>query len=110
MANMRKRLTHVQAKGAQKSDNEEIMKSYAIQSEKTIESGKQEHLPKILLMKLDEQIRERQDKALAKASSPPKAAETAVPTRTVTRTSTSTSTMAVAIAQEKGKESEQGKQ
>ena len=95
-------LTHVQVKGAKKSENEEIMEGYLMQCEKAIERGKREQLPRILQTKLDEKKRERQDKARAKANSPPKPAETAVPTPPLTTTCASASTKAVAIT--KGKE------
>ena len=106
---MRKRFTHLQAKGAKKFENGEIMESYAMQCEKAIESGKRAHLPKILQTKLDEQKHERQDKALATASSPPKAAETAVPTPPIIEGSASPSTITTvekaSVQAEKGKAS-----
>ena len=54
-----------------------------MQCEKGIECGEREGLPKILRTKLDEQKYGREDKALEKASSPVKKAETA-PTPTTT--------------------------
>ena len=89
-------------KGAKKSENEEITERYLMQCEKSIESAKREHLPKIHQKKLDKQKRQRHDKARAKADSPMKSPETAVPTPHMTTPCASTSTMTV--ARTKGKE------
>ena len=93
---MRGRWKQVTMQGETK-EIEEMMESYLMQCENATKTGKGEDLPKILETKLDEQKRERQDKALGKASSPPKTAGTA-PTPTGTTKSTSTSTMATASA------------
>ena len=53
LAKMRELVPHVQAKGARKIENEEIMERYVMRCEKAIESGKGEHLPKILKTKFD---------------------------------------------------------
>ena len=74
-----------------------------------MQTGKREHLSKYLQTKLDEEKRDRQDKALAKANSPPKMAETAAPKLIVTTISISISATAMASAQETGKENEQQK-
>ena len=60
--------------------------------------------------KFDEQKSYSQDKAVAKASGPPQAAETAGPTPPVTTTSASTSIMAVASAKLKEEGGQQIKQ
>ena len=52
------------------------MEEYVIQCEKAIKTGKKTDLPKTLQRKLEENQRARENQALAKASSPPKAAET----------------------------------
>ena len=109
LANMRERLRHVQVKGA-RNEIEEMMESYVMQCEKANESRKSEELPKILLTELDEQKRERQDKALAKPSSPSKVAETVEPTPAVTTTSASASTIAVASTKVKDEGRQQIKQ
>ena len=97
LVKIRERLIHLQVNGAMKSENDEIMESYVMQCEKAMKTGKREDLPKIIQMKLAEQKRE---KAIAKATSPLKAAETAAPTPSVMTASTSISTMAVASVQE----------
>ena len=76
-----------------------------------MESGKREDPPKILQTKLNEQKGDWHEKAIAKASTPPKAAESIVPPPTVTLASAATpiSKLAVASVQE-GKESERDTQ
>ena len=93
---MRERFKHMHMKGGKKIEIEELIESYVMQCENAIESGKREHLPKILQTKFDKEKRERQDKARAKANSPGKPAETARPTPTVTKTNATTTIMAVA--------------
>ena len=92
MEHMRERLIHVNVQG-QRNEIEEKMESYVMLCEKAIESGKPEDLPKIFGTKFDEEKCGRQGKALPKARSPEKEAETAMPTRTITITSSSTFTM-----------------
>ena len=104
---MRERLTHLQVKGGKKREIEEMIESYPMQCEKEIEKGKREDVPKILQTKLDKEKRERQDKALAKVSSPAKSSVTAGPPQPVSTTSASTSTKAVAITKLKEEGSEQ---
>ena len=58
--------------GGSKHAISERMEKYLVQCDKAISSGKREELPKELITKLDEQVRERQDKALAKSSIPRK--------------------------------------
>ena len=93
---MRELFTHVQVRRAKKRDNEEIMDRNVMTCEKAIESGKREHLPKILQTKLDKEKCEMHDNTGAKANSPPKPAETAVPIPPVTTTCAAPSTMGMA--------------
>ena len=111
LANMRERLTHVQVHGEKKNEIEEMMEEYVMQCETAMSTGKREDLPKRLIIKLDEQARDRQDKALAKAISPAKtAAETAALTPTVTTSNASISTVAVVNVKGKEEGSERMKQ
>ena len=89
---MRERLTHLKVQ-RERNEIEEMMDSYIVQWENARGSGERD-LPKYLQTKLAEQKHERQDKALAKASSPPKGAEIA-PTRKGTTASISTSILAI---------------
>ena len=88
---------------------EELIEKYLVQCEKAMQTGKREDLMRFPHTKLDEQKGDRQDTALTKANSQPKAAVTAAPTPIVTRASLSISTMAMTSRQEKGKESDQEK-
>ena len=81
---MRERLMPVQGKGEQMKEIEELIESYVILCEKGIGTCKREDLEKILQTNLHEQKCEREDKSLAKPSSPTKMAEIAEPTTTVT--------------------------
>ena len=65
LANIGEQLSHVQVQGT-KNQIEEMVTEYVVQCEKAISSGKREDLPKILITKLNEQKRVRQDQALAK--------------------------------------------
>ena len=88
MSNMPDRLTHVEVNG-KKRKIEEMIEEYVLQCEKAMTSGKRD-LPKDLIKKLDEQIRDRPDQALARTSNPRKTAETTAPTPTITRPSIGT--------------------
>ena len=102
MANMKTSLARVTAPAAAKSETQEMMEEYVMQCEKAIKNGKTIHLPKTLQSRLEENPRERENRTLAQANSPPKAAETE-PTPSTT---TSTVTIAKASEQkEKGKTS-----
>ena len=92
---------------------DETMGSYIVQCEKARQTGKRDDLPKYVQTELAEQKRERENKALEKATSPAKAPETGTPTPTVTIASAATSTSTIAVASmQAGKEkaSEQKKQ
>ena len=83
------------------------MESYVAQCEKEMPTGKRENLQKILQTKLDEQKRQKENKALEKTSSPPKTVET-VPTPTVAQVSASISTTPISetsVHEMKGKAS-----
>ena len=110
---MRERLTHVQVKGEKKIEIEEMMESYVVLCEKATSTRNREDLPKIFLTKLDEQKRETQHNALAKACSPPKTAAETAHTPSTTRTSRSTSTIvmiSVPTGKEKGSEQRKKKE
>ena len=81
------------------------MEEYVAQCQKAMLSGKREDFPKKLITKLDEQARERQDKALAKASSPPKTKEAIVSTPTTRIATASSPIMEPSSLEEKEKES-----
>ena len=96
-----------------KNEIEEMMEDYVTQCRKAMQRGKGGDLPKYLQRELAEQKRERENKALEKATSPAKAPETGTPTPTVTIASAATSTSTIAVASmQAGKEkaSEQKKQ
>ena len=73
LANVRERLMPVNVQW-ETNEIEEIMESAIMQCEKAMQTGKREDLSKYLQTKLDEEKRDRQDKALAKETSPPKVA------------------------------------
>ena len=64
-----------------------MMEEHVVQCEKAIKTGKKTDLPKTLQRKLEENQRARENQALAKASSPQKAAGTE-PTPSTTRSPT----------------------
>ena len=76
------------------------MEEYVVQCENALKTGKREVLEKRLITKFNEQKREREDSALAKASSQPKTADTATPTPSIVSASTS----AMAVANVRGEE------
>ena len=80
--------------GEPKGEMEGMMEDYIAQCEKAMETIKGEDLPKFLQTKMNEQKRERENKALKTVRTPPKMAET-VPTPTIPEARTSPSIIPV---------------
>ena len=94
LANKKASFTRVTAPGAARRDTQEMMEEYVVQCEKAIKPGMKTDLPKTLQTKLEQLQHARENQALAKASSPPKAA------RTEPTPSSTTSTTIIAKASE----------
>ena len=95
LAEVKDRLTHVHVEGVPKGEIEEILEDYVMQCEKALKTGKREDLPKRVITNLNAQKRDKENKALEKASSPVKAGET-VPMPTLTEAHSSLTTTTVA--------------
>ena len=97
LAEVRHRLSHGHVEGEPKGDIEGKLEDYITQCGKAMQTGKREDLPKYFQTKLNEQKRERENKALEQSSIPPKTAESA-PKPTITEATSSTIAKTVAIA------------
>ena len=96
LAEMKDRLSYMHVKGEKKREIEDMMENIW-RTVKTIKTGNRDDLPKRLIMTLIEEKRDLEYSALAKASSPPKTAESVQPP-TTTEASASTSTTKATIA------------
>ena len=104
LANVKEALAHMKVQGAAPDKNKASMEEYVQQCDKAMQTGKKTDLPEILQLQLQEEQRGMQNRALAKARTPPKVEEPKCTTGSNANTSTTTTTTLAKTGQHKEKD------